>query len=215
MENKSFHLPLYPGSRAVMAFTFFFRDLPVLEYAVNETIKLAMGRLRIKVWDAGSALGQEPYTLAILFAERLGATYNNLYLDTTDYDSENNFREIVEKATYKYDELQRMPADIFKKYFVFQENDLHRVCDKVRSRVFFQYHDLLTLKPIGLDYALVVCKNVLLHFQYSERIEVIKMYHKALCPGGYLAMENTQKMPIEISHLFEQVVPDAQLYRKL
>ncbi|MBV5340203.1 MAG: chemotaxis protein CheR, partial [Deltaproteobacteria bacterium] len=59
-----------------MAFTFFFRDLPVLEYAVNETIKLAMGRMRIKVWDAGSALGQEPYTLAILFAERLGATFN-------------------------------------------------------------------------------------------------------------------------------------------
>ena len=198
-----------------MAFTFFFRDLPVLEYAVNETIKLAMGRMRIKVWDAGSALGQEPYTLAILFAERLGATFNNLYLDTTDYDSENNFGDIVKLATYKYEELQRMPADIFKKYFVSQGDDLHQVCDKVRSRVFFQYHDLLTLKPIGSDYALVVCKNVLLHFQYNERIDVIKMYHQALSPGGFLALENTQKMPAEISHLFEQVMPDAQLYRKL
>ena len=198
-----------------MAFTFFFRDLPVLEYAVNETIKLAMGRMRIKVWDAGSALGQEPYTVAILFAERLGATFNNLYLDATDYDSENNFGDIVTQATYKYEELQRIPVDIFKKYFVAQENDLYRVCDKVRSRVFFRYHDLLSLKPIGSDYALVVCKNVLLHFQYSERIEVITMYHQALSPGGFLALENTQKMPVEISHLFEQVVPDAQLYRKI
>jgi chemotaxis protein methyltransferase CheR len=153
--------------------------------------------------------------VAILFAERLGATYNNLYLDATDYDSENNFGDFVKQATYKYDELQRMPADIFDKYFDSQGNDLHRVCDKVRNRVFFQYHDLLTLKPIGTEYALVVCKNVLLHFQYAERIEVIKMYHQALSPGGYLAMENTQKMPVEISHLFEQVVPDAQLYRKL
>ncbi len=198
-----------------MAFTFFFRDLPVLEHAVNATIKLAMGRMRIKVWDAGSALGQEPYTLAILFAERLGATFNNLYLDTTDYDSENNFGDIVKMATYKYDELQRMPAEIFEKYFVLQDTDLYRVCDKVRSRVFFQYHDLLSLKAIGSEYALVVCKNVLLHFQYNERIEVIKMYHQALCPGGLLALENTQKIPVEISHLFEQVVPDAQLYRKV
>ena len=198
-----------------MAFTFFFRDLPVLEYAVENTIKFAMGRMRIKVWDAGSALGQEPYTLAILFAERLGATFNNLYLDATDYDSENNFGDIVKLATYKYEELQRIPVDMFKRYFDAQENDLHQVCDKVRSRVFFQYHDLLSLKPIGSDYALVVCKNVLLHFQYSERIEVIKMYHSSLSPGGYLALENTQKMPIEISHLFEQVVPDAQLYRKI
>jgi chemotaxis protein methyltransferase CheR len=198
-----------------MAFTFFFRDLPVLEYAVEKTINIAMGRMRIKVWDAGCALGQEPYTLAILFAERLGATFNNLYLDATDYDSENNFGDIVSQAIYKYEELQRIPADIFKKYFEAIGNDLFRVSNKVRSRVFFQYHDLLSLKPIGSDYALVVCKNVLLHFQYAERIEVITMYHRALCPGGYLALENTQKMPVEIAHLFEQVVPDAQLYKKL
>ena len=198
-----------------MAFTFFFRDLPVLEYAVEQTIKLAMGRMRIKVWDAGCALGQEPYTLTILFAERLGSAFNNLYLDASDYDSDNNFGDIVKKATYKYEELQRIPEDIFKKYFDPLGNDLYQVCSKIRSRVFFQYHNLLSLKPIGTDYALVVCKNVLLHFQYSERIEVITMYHQALSPGGYLALENTQKMPIEIAHLFEQVVPDAQLYRKL
>lgn len=198
-----------------MAFTFFFRDLPVLEYAVEQTIKLAMGRMRIKVWDAGCALGQEPYTLTILFAERLGSAFNNLYLDASDYDSDNNFGDIVKKATYKYEELQRIPEDIFKKYFDPLGNDLYQVCSKIRSRVFFQYHNLLSLKPIGTDYALVVCKNVLLHFQYSERIEVITMYHQALSPGGYLALENTQKMPTEIAHLFEQVVPDAQLYRKL
>ena len=198
-----------------MAFTFFFRDLPVLEYAVERAVRLSMGRMRIKVWDAGCALGQEPYTMAILFAERLGATFNNLYLDATDYDSDNNFGDFVTKATYRSDELQRMPANILEKYFEAQGDDLHRVCDKVRSRVFFKYHNLLSLQPAGVDYALVVCKNVLLHFQYAERIEVIKMYHKSLCPGGYLAMENTQKMPVEIAHLFEQVVPDAQLYRKL
>lgn len=198
-----------------MAFTFFFRDLPVLEYAVDEAIKLAMGRMRIKIWDAGSALGQEPYTLAILFSERLGATFNNLYLDATDYDSQNNFGDIVKQATYKYEELQRIPAEIFQKHFVALGNDLYQVCDKIRSRVFFQYHDLLSLKTIGTDYALVVCKNVLLHFQYDERIKVIKMYHQALSVGGLLAMENTQKMPVEIADLFEQVVPDAQLYRKL
>lgn len=198
-----------------MAFTFFFRDLPVLEYAVEQTIRLAMGRMKIKVWDAGCALGQEPYTLAILFAERLGATFNNLYLDATDYDEENHFGDVVTQATYKYEELQRIPTDIFRKYFEARGNDIYRVCDKVRSRIFFQYHNLLSLKPIGSDYALVVCKNVLLHFQYHERIEVIKTYHQALSPGGYLAFENTQKMPVEIAHLFDQVVPDAQLYKKL
>jgi chemotaxis protein methyltransferase CheR len=197
-----------------MAFSFFFRDLPVLEHAVEQTIALAMGRMRIKVWDAGCALGQEPYTVAILFAERLGSAFNNLYLAATDHDSDNNFGEIVRQGTYRYEELQRLPADILSRYFDPLGNDRYQVCHRVRSRVTFQYHDLLSLQAIGSDYALVVCKNVLLHFHHEERVRVIGMYHQALGTGGLLAMENTQKMPPECAHLFEQVAPDAQLFRK-
>jgi chemotaxis protein methyltransferase CheR len=200
-----------------MAFTFFFRDLPVLEYAVDATLKLALGRLRIKVWDAGCALGQEPYTLAILFAERMGDMgFNTLYLDATDYDSENNFGDIVTAAEYKTEELQRIPAEIFKKYFepAPGKPEYHKVIDRIRNRVFFKYNDLLQLQPVGSDYSLIVCKNVLLHFSYEQRIEVLKMYHRSLAPGGYFATENTQKIPSEINHLFEQVTPDAQLFRK-
>ena len=201
-----------------MAFTFFFRDLPVLEYAVEHTLKLALGRLRIKVWDAGCALGQEPYTLAILFAERMGEMgFNTLYLDATDYDSENNFGDIVTAAEYKSEELQRIPAEIFRKYFeeMASKPGYHKVIDRIRNRVFFKYNDLLKLQPVGSDYSLIVCKNVLLHFSYEQRIEVLTMYHRSLAPGGYFATENTQKIPHEISHLFEQVAPDAQLFRKV
>jgi chemotaxis protein methyltransferase CheR len=201
-----------------MAFTFFFRDLPVLEYAVERTLQLALGRLRIKVWDAGCALGQEPYTLAILFAERMGDMgFNTLYLDATDYDSENNFGDIVTAGEYKSEELQRIPAEIFAKYFeeAPDKPGYHRVINRIRSRVFFKYNDLLQLQPVGSDYSLIVCKNVLLHFSYEQRIEVLKMYHRSLAPGGYFATENTQKIPTEISHLFEPVTPDAQLFRKV
>ncbi len=201
-----------------MAFTFFFRDLPVLEYAVERTLQLALGRLRIKVWDAGCALGQEPYTLAILFAERMGDMgFNTLYLDATDYDSENNFGDIVTAGEYKSEELQRIPAEIFAKYFEAAPDKpgYHRVINRIRSRVFFKYNDLLQLQPVGSDYSLIVCKNVLLHFSYEQRIEVLKMYHRSLAPGGYFATENTQKIPTEISHLFEPVTPDAQLFRKV
>ncbi len=201
-----------------MAFTFFFRDLPVLEYAVENSLKLSLGRLKIKVWDAGCALGQEPYTLAMLFAERMSLPgFNTLHLDATDHDSENNFGQIVTAGEYKSEELQRIPADIFAKYFELAPGrpGHHRVIDRIRNRVFFKYHDLLTLQPIGNDYSLIVCKNVLLHFSYEQRIEVLRMYHRSLTPGGFLATENTQKMPVEISHLFEPVTPDAQLFRKI
>ncbi|MBJ6723781.1 CheR family methyltransferase [Geomesophilobacter sediminis] len=200
-----------------MAFTFFMRDQPPLERAVDEMIPYASGRSRIKVWDAGCAQGQETYTLAIILAERMNRFgFKNLRIDATDHDSANHFGDVVTRAVYPYDELRRMPAEYFEKYFEpAEEQGMFRVVEELRGRVQFRYHDLLSLEPIGVEYCLVVCKNVLLHFSYEQRIEVFKMFHKALAPGAFLINENTQKLPKEVAHLFTQVAPDAQLFKKI
>lgn len=200
-----------------MAFTFFMRDQPTLEHAADQMIPYASGRSRIKIWDAGCALGQETYTIAMIFAEKMNPFgFKNLRIEATDYDSANNFGDIVQNAVYPSEELQRTPKHLVDKYFepADRPGEL-RVKALLRERVSFRYHDLLSLNPAGQDYCLIVCKNVLLHFQYPERVEVFKMFHRALAPGGYLANENTQKLPSEVAHLFTQVVPDAQVYKKL
>lgn len=200
-----------------MAFTFFMRDQPTLEHAADQMIPYASGRSRIKIWDAGCALGQETYTIAMIFAEKMNPFgFKNLRIEATDYDSANNFGDIVQNAVYPSEELQRTPKHLVDKYFEPADRPGQlRVKALLRERVSFRYHDLLSLNPAGQDYCLIVCKNVLLHFQYPERVEVFKMFHRALAPGGYLANENTQKLPSEVAHLFTQVVPDAQVYKKL
>jgi chemotaxis protein methyltransferase CheR len=200
-----------------MAFTFFMRDQHTLEHAVRHTLDYAMGRCRLRVWDAGCAQGQEAYTLAVLFAEKMGYFgFKNLIIDASDYDRENRFGDRVVNAQYKYDELKRIPVELFDKYF----EDGHAPCsfklvEKIRNAVNFRYHDLLSLKEFSGNYSLVVCKNVLLHFLPEQRVEVLKMFHRSLAPGGYLATEQTQKMPPEAAHLFEKVISDAELYRKV
>ena len=83
------------------------------------------------------------------------------------------------------------------------------------GRVSFQKHDLRSLRPVHDNFGLIVCKNVLLHLQASERINVIKMFHKSLAPGGFFATEQTQKMPEKTAYLFKQVTPKVQLFRKI
>lgn len=199
-----------------MAFTFFMRDLPTLEHAANYMIPHASGRSRIKVWDAGSALGQETYSVAMVLAERMNTfAFRNLTIDATDYDQANNFGDHVTNGVYHKDELQRTPAELVEKYFEPAAKEGHlQVKPHLRERVKFRYHDLLSLQPAGQDYSLIVCKNVLLHFQPEQRVQVLTMFHQALAPGGFFACENTQKMPQELSGKFEQVVQDAQLFRK-
>ncbi len=200
-----------------MDFTFFMRDQSTLEHAAKHMIPYASGRSRIKIWDAGSALGQETYTIAMIFAEKMNPFgFKSLRIDATDYDSANKLGDVVTAAVYPTEELQRTPPELMGKYFESTDKPGQlRVVEQLRSRVFFQYHDLLSYKPVGFDYCLIVCMDVMPHFQYPERVEVFKMFHKALAPGGYLVNENTQKLPREVAHLFTQVVTDAQLYKKL
>lgn len=54
-----------------MAFTYFFRDLQTLNTAVRYLVPFSSGAAKVRVWDAGCAMGQEPYSLAILLAEAM------------------------------------------------------------------------------------------------------------------------------------------------
>lgn len=199
-----------------MAFTFFFRDTHVLDLVTEYATPALLGRSYARVWDAGCAMGPEPYSLAILFAEKMGSfAFNNLRLHATDLDDCGLFGPIIQKGIYPDAELDRIPSDLRAKYFEPASQPGHsRVIEKVRNRIQFQQHDLLSLKAVGEGFSLIVCKNVLLHFSAAQRLDVIRMFHRALAPGGYFAMEQTQSMPSEMNREFERVVSDGQLYRK-
>ena len=200
-----------------MAFTFFFRDQHVLERVVDRILPAMAGRNRPRVWDAGAAMGQEPYTLAILFAERMGRfAFENLRIDATDVESTGAFARIVAEGAYRREELSRLPEGMLEKYFEPDGRPGYlRVTERIRRRVVFQRHDLLSLEEIGQGYALVVCKNVLLHFAARERVEVLRMFYRALGPGGLLATEQTQEMPPELAVFFRRAAPDGPLFEKV
>jgi chemotaxis protein methyltransferase CheR len=205
------------GEDLTLAFTFFFRDQQVLERLVEFSLPSLSGRSHPRIWDAGVAMGQEPYTLAIIYAERMGHfAFNNLRIDGTDVENTGQFARIVEAGQYAKEELSRLPEGILDKYFESNGSPGYfRVIDSVRRRVAFQWHDLLSLQEIGHGFSVVLCKNVLLHFQQPERVQVLRMFHRALAPGGLLATEQTQEMPQELACLFQRVIPDGPLFRKV
>lgn len=200
-----------------MAFTFFFRDSHTLEQLTKKFLPYVQNVKNIKVWDAGCAMGPEPYTFAIIMAEQMGYfTFKRVHIDATDIDETNTFHKIITDAIYPEGELSRIPEDIFKKYFVETENKgFYIVNDLIKNRLKFTKNDLLQLKPIDKNYNIIICKNVLLHFQYEERVGVIKMFHECLAPEGFLTTEQTQPMPDECKHLFQKVANDANIYQKI
>lgn len=199
-----------------MAFTYFFRDMHTLQLIAKNVIPHLYDRSKIRVWDAGCAMGQEAYSMAIVFAENLGYfAFRNLHIYATDIDGSDQFKEIIVSGVYPEAELKRIPRELFRRYFEPIENPGYfKIVDTIRSSIDYHKHDLLSLKPIAAGFSLVICKNVLLHFPPEKRIEVIKMFYNSLDPGGYLATEQTQKLPKETEHLFESVSSDGQLFQK-
>ncbi len=170
---------------------------------------------RIKIWDAGCASGEEPYTFLILLAEKLGKySFKNVQLHATDIDISDQFGEMISQGIYPYEKLQRIPVDLFEKYFLKtgKDHETYRVVEELRSRIIFSREDLRTLQPTGTGFSLVICKNVLLHQTTEQRLKIINMFYESLLEGGFLVMEQTQKLPSEFSERFQPVVSNAQIF---
>jgi len=198
-----------------MAFTFFFRDAQTLELLVEQALPDLCGQAYIRIWDAGCAHGPEPYTLAMLLREQMSDyVFRNVRIHATDVDAQ--FAAQIATGIYARQEVQLMPAPMRERYFEpAAEPGFVQVIDEIRQKVTFAEHDLLSLTPPREDFSLILCKNVLLHFDQAQRRQVFCMFHRSLRPGGLLAMEHTQKLPEDLHALFEPAADYAQIFRRL
>lgn len=199
-----------------MAFTYFFRDMQTLEAVRDHVVPHLISRRYIHIWDAGCAMGPEPYSLAMMLRENMGyMIFRNITIHATDIDESQLFGKTIREGIYPLEQLKRIPSDIFSRYFQKMDHDDHfRVIEEIRKCVTYKRHNLLTLEPIRNELGLIMCKNVLLHFKEHERVEVIKMFYHALSDDGFFVTEQTQILPEPVKNMFEQVVSNVRLYRK-
>jgi len=201
-----------------MAYTSFFRDADALG-GISDIVIPALAHWRsIRVWDAGCATGEEPYTLAILFADRLRPfPFRNLDILATDYE-ESSFAQFagqIGAARYSRKDIFWVPPAFRELYFLPTEDpEQFEVVPELRERVRYLQHDLVTLVPPETGQSLIVCKNVLMHFSPENQVNVLEMFHQSLVPGGYLAMDGDQLLPGCFSERFTRVAPGLPVFQK-
>jgi chemotaxis protein methyltransferase CheR len=198
-----------------MAFTFFFRDSQTLEMLVEQALPVLCGQAFIRIWDAGCAHGPEAYTLGMMLRERMSDfVFRNVRIYATDVEPQ--FGPHVAAGIYAEQEVKRIPYPLRYRYFqMADEPGYVQVVPQIREKITFVEHDLRCLTPPREDFSLVVCKNVLLHFDEAQRRQVLRMFHRSMRPGGFLAMEHTQKLPEGFGSLFEPLAGHVQVFRRL
>ncbi len=196
--------------------TEFFRDAPAWEYLqaqiVPEILKQKKRDELIRIWSAGCASGQEAYTLAILFAEALGANAfrDRVKIYATDADDDALMQARI--ASYSAKEVQSVPPDLLQKYFE-PTNGRFTFRNDLRRSIIFGRHDLVQDAPISrLD--LLVCRNTLMYFNAETQGRILMRLHFALSDSGFLFLGKAEMMMTR-SNLFSPVSLKYRVFTKV
>ncbi len=168
--------------------TSFFRDPDAWQYVAAEVLPMIIADTRpegqIRVWSAGCASGQEAYSIAMLFAQRLGVEACRRRLKIYGSDVDEDALNQARHATYTAQQVQEVPGEMLARYF--ERLDERYVFDKeLRRCVIFGRHDLTRDAPIS-RVSLLVCRNTLMYFTRQTQTGVLSRFHFALRPRGVL-----------------------------
>ena len=146
----------------------------------------------LRFWSAGSAAGQEAYSLAILLVEALGveAFRSRVKVYATDIDEEALAQ--ARTATYSDRELKGVTKEQLERYFQ-PTNGRYAFRKDLRRSVVFGRNDLVQDAPISrLD--LIVCRNTLMYFNAETQANVLKRFAFALNPAGLLFLGKAEML---------------------
>ena len=195
--------------------TNFFRDPDSWTFLRDEVLHPLAGRQPdqpIRIWCAGCASGEEPYSIAILLAEELGATAfrDRVKIYATDVDEDALAR--ARTGTYSEKELEKVPEELRDRYF--ERHGTHRVFTvELRRCVIFGRHDLSRDAPIS-HVDVLVCRNVLMYFTAETQRRILEQYYYALRDDGALFMGRAE-MLLSHSNLFAPLDAHHRVFRKV
>lgn len=163
----------------------FFRDqslFDLIEQAMGEAAR--PGGLRI--WSAGCATGQEPLSLAMMFAERAEAGGGPVPEIVATDVSQASLRR-ARAGRYNQFEIQRgLPIRRMMRWF---QGDGDWIADPALvAMVSYRRMNLVSDPPPAGRYDLILCRNVLLYLTGEAKQSVFSTLASALRPGGFLAL---------------------------
>jgi chemotaxis protein methyltransferase CheR len=204
--------------------TYFFRDrvlFAALEQQVLPpliTARRSKGIPRLRLWSAGCATGEEPYSLAILL-DRLLPDCSDWAVTILATDITPEALEAARRGCYREWSFRETPEWIRERYFHRRGAETSELDPTIRRMVTVAplnlvehgYPNVVT-NTSAMD--LILCRNVLMYFTREAQRAVVARLQRALVTGGWLVVS-----PAEASaELFRPPLvpvtfPGAILYR--
>lgn len=203
----------------------FFRDPIVYEILAQRVIpdiiekKRKSGLRQLRIWSAGCACGEEPYSLAMLTHKALKKDPSewSIHIFATDIDKESLRR--AEKASFPRESLLHTKLEFVFEYFECIESD-YLVKPEIREMVHFSNDDLTSMttfapkESIFGEFDIIFCRNVLIYLNDELQSQVMEKFVHSLDSTGYLFLGEAEQLNTDIISNFQIVDSRNRVFKK-
>jgi len=188
--------------------TYFFRELSQLRALIEEIIPEVQLRRRagssqvpVKIWSAGCASGEEPYTVAMMALEAGLVPGRDIRIYASDIAP--TVLAKARRGVYRPTSLRDTSDAMREKYFEEKDGGF-RIRDDVKKSVDFIHLNLLDRERQALlgSVDVTLCRNVIIYFDAEAKAQVIDAFYERISSGGYLLLGHSESL-ISISDAFE------------
>jgi chemotaxis methyl-accepting protein methylase len=171
----------------------------------------------ICVWSAGTASGEEAYSLASLFYDHAcerGALDRLGDVRITGSDIDRASLLTAARARYDVAAFTDTRPDVMERLFPRVVGDTRTVLAAVRALVRFERRDILRELPPVDSYDLIACRNMIIYLSREAQEELLCSFHRVLRPGGFLVLGRVETLLGEPRRLFACLDARERIYQK-
>lgn len=175
---------------------------------------------KIRIWSAGCANGEEPYSIAIMLSETLDIGKENIRdwdISILATDVNEAALEQGRKGRYGYEpvSLENMSGFYLNKFFC-REGKYFVVKDEIKRLVRFAGSDLVADSPPAKYLDVIFCRNVLIYLNVPTTRKVLLDFHASLNESGWIFLGNFEMLEESFLTRYERISKYGDyIYRKI
>lgn len=179
-------------------YTKFLREQDHFEFMVAQALPAVLGpkQRAFKVWSAGSATGEEPYSIAFYLADNfpVAAGWDWQVLGT---DISTKALGQARAGIYPLERAHAVPKEWLRQYCQRGTGEYEgqfRIRPMIGERVHFQHLNLLGRYSFPQTFSLIFCRNVMIYFDRPTQAQLVTELSRHLVPGGYLLVGHSESL---------------------
>ena len=168
----------------------------------------------LRIWTPACATGEEAYSIAMLFHERLSGEqlpFSDLRIFASDVDE--RALEVARQGVYSSAGVAHIPPQRLSRYFTKCDAAHWRVNKFLRDSITFAKQNLVTDAPFS-KVDLICCRNLLIYLEPEIQAKLLRLFHFALSDGGFLMLGPSESIGREAG-LFAPISQKWRIFRRI